>query len=136
MNNGLEHPGVLDAMAHDTAEDRVILAMYAWHPWEGNEQQLFQLQEKLNAYLSFLLDGEMTEAFPQLSGKPVEIQLRTRFEPDARAADLMRRMREQLAFQKVDFVFVLTDEPEQARGQCGGSCGCHDHHDHDHDHEH
>jgi hypothetical protein len=132
MKNGLENPGVLDAFAHDTREDRIVLAMYESRPWEGDEMQLFQLQEKLNAYLSFVLDGEMTEAFPHLAGKPTEIQLRTRFEPDPSAWDLIRRITEQLSFQDIKFDVILTDEDFESQdsggGCCGGggsSCGCH-----------
>ena len=78
---GLEHPGVLDAFAHDTKKDIVVLAMYETRPWTGGDQQIFQLQEKLNAYASFLLDGEYAEAYKEFAGKPVQIQLRTRHEP-------------------------------------------------------
>ena len=128
--NGLEHPGVLDAFAHDTREDKLVLAMYEKRPWEGDERQLFQLQEKLNAYLSFVLDGEMADAFPHLAGKPLEIQLRSVHEPDPRAWDLIRRIREQLGFQQIVFEVVqITDAevPGDAGGCCGdqgGGCGC------------
>jgi hypothetical protein len=128
--NGLEHPGVLDAFAHDTREDKLVLAMYERRPWLGEDLQLFQLQEKLNAYLSFALDGEMAEAFPHLVGKPLEIQLRTVHEPDPRAWDLIRRIREQLGFQQIKFEVVLISDAEigpENGGCCGGhsgGCGC------------
>ncbi|GAB4177992.1 MAG: hypothetical protein Fur0032_18330 [Terrimicrobiaceae bacterium] len=118
--NGLENPAVLDAMAHDGREDKVILAMYEHREWDGGEAQLFQLQEKLNAYLSFLLDGEFDESFPQLVGKKVEIQLRTSYEPDEAAWDLIRRIREQLAFQSIAFEVIDVGES----GGCGHGCGC------------
>jgi len=129
MNNGLEHPGVLDALAHDPESNRLILAMYERRPWTGGDPQLFQLQEKMNAYLSFVLDGELREAFPQFAEVPVQIQLRTVHDPDHRAADLMRRMREQLAFQQIEFeVFQVTEEEgvgQEGGGHCGhGGCGC------------
>jgi hypothetical protein len=134
--NGLEHPGVLDAFAHDTREDKLVLAMYETRPWQGEDAQLMQLQEKLNAYLSFALDGELAEAFPQFVGKPLEIQLRTTHEPDPRAWDLIRRIREQLGFQSIAFDVVQISEaeiPQESSGCCGGSgggqggghgCGC------------
>jgi hypothetical protein len=128
--NGLENPGVLDAFAHDTREDKLVLAMYETRFWQGEDRQLLQLQEKLNAYLSFVLDGEMADAFPQLVGKPLEIQLRTVYEPDARAWDLIRRIREQLGFQRIKFdVIQISDAeiPQDNGGCCGGNsggCGC------------
>ncbi len=120
--NGLENPGVLDAFAHDTRADKLVLAMYESRPWAGEESQLFQLQEKLNAYVSFVLDGELKEAFPHLVGKPVEIQLRTVHEPDARALDLIARIREQLALQLIAFEIVRIDEDKDGGGTQG--CGC------------
>ncbi len=124
--NGLENPGVLDAFAHDTRTDKLVLAMYENRPWHGEEPQLLQLQEKLNAYLSFVLDGEMKEAFPQFAEKPVEIQLRTLHEPEDKASDLIRRIREQLAFQEIGFevIHMTEDEQPQGGGGCGSGCGC------------
>lgn len=124
--SGLENPGVLDAFAHNTAEDKLVMAMYENRPWFGEEKQLLQLEEKLNAYLSFVLDGEMTQAFPHLAGKPLEIQLRTVHEPDPGAAALLQRITEQLALQQIQFAVYQIDEAETRQG--GGSCGsggCH-----------
>lgn len=118
--SGLENPGVLDAFAHDTRTDQLVLAMYEKRPWLGEGAQLLQLQEKLNAYLSFILDGEMLDAFPQFEGKPVVIQLRTVHEPDEKGSDLIRRVREQLAFQKIAFEVIRISEEEG----CGPGCGC------------
>jgi hypothetical protein len=121
---GLENPGVLDAFAHDTRADKLILAMYEVRPWSGEDSQLFQLQEKLNAYLSFVLDGELREAFPDLAAKRVEIQLRSIHEPDARALEFIGRVREQLALQQITFEVLRIDEPPE--NDCG-STGCHCH---------
>jgi hypothetical protein len=121
--NGLEHPGVLDALAHDARTDKVVLAMYEVRPWTGEELQLFQLQEKLNAYVSFILDGELQESFPDLANKAVEIQLRTLHDPDARAVEFIGRAREQLALQQMTFEIVRLD---RAEGDCGlTGCDCH-----------
>jgi hypothetical protein len=121
--NGLEHPGVLDALAHDTGADKVVLAMYEARPWTGEQFQLFQLQEKLNAYVSFILDGELQESFPDLAAKSVEIQLRTVHDPDARALEFITRVREQLALQQIAFEIVRLQETE---GDCGlTGCDCH-----------
>jgi len=108
--NGIEHPAVLDALAHDANTGKVLMAMYETRPWEGEEKQLQQLEEKLNAYLSFALDGEMTEAFPHLSGCPLEIQLRTLHEPDEKAWGLIRRIREQLSFQDIAFEVIQVEK--------------------------
>ena len=109
---GLEHPGVLDAMAYDTRSGTLVLAMYESRPWSGGEAQLFQLQEKLNAYLSFALDGELQEAYPDLAGRKISIQLRTLHEPDETVAAFASSVRGQLAFQDIEFEIVQV-EPGQ-----------------------
>ncbi len=89
-------------------------------PWTGEELQLFQLQEKLNAYLSFILDGELQESFPDLAAKSVGIQLRTAHDPDAKALEFISRVREQLALQQITFEIVRLHE-----GDCGFTgCDC------------
>jgi hypothetical protein len=69
----------------------------------------------------------MLDAFPHLGGKKTEIQLRTRFDPDPSAWDLIRRIREQLSFQDITFEVIQTDEDfdQGSTGSCGSGCGCH-----------
>lgn len=117
----VEQPGVLDAFAFDTRRKVLILAMYETRPWEGEEKQLFQLQEKLNAYASFVLDGELEDSFPEYAGKAVELQLRTRHEPDEKAWGLIRQVKDQLELQKIQFEVIQI----AASDSCGEGCGCH-----------
>lgn len=122
---GIAHPAVLDAFAHDKRRDLLVLAMYETRPWTGGEDQLLQLQEKLNAYASFILDGEMAEAFPQFLGKPVEIQLRTCHQPDPLALGLLQQAKEQLALQQIDLDTILISiEEELPAASTTSACGC------------
>ena len=121
---GVAHPGVLDAFAYDGRRDTLVLAMYETREWTGGEPQLFQLQEKLNAYASFILDGEMTESFPQYADRPVEIQLRTKHEPDGVALRLLASAREQLALQQIRLEVILVDGADEHDCGCGHG-GCH-----------
>jgi hypothetical protein len=120
--NGLENAGILDAIAHDPCSDKVLLAMYEARTWLDGQEQLFQLQEKLNAYVSFVLDGEMHEAYPALAGKSVEIQLRTVYEPSERALEFIGLAREQLDLQGIGFEVVRIDQTNAGCGEPG--CGC------------
>jgi hypothetical protein len=122
--NGLENPGVLDALAHDARADKLVLAICETRPWLGEETQLFQLQEKLNAYLSFVLDGELNDAYPEFAGKAVEIQLRTVHELDEKALAFIRLVREQLALQRIAFEIVRIDAMKSERtGSVAASVG-------------
>jgi hypothetical protein len=116
--NGLENPGVLDALAHDARTDKLVLAIYETRPWLSKETQLFQLQEKLNAYLSFVLDGELNDSYPEFARKAVEIQLRTVHELDEKALAFVRLVREQIALQGIALEIV---QIEATKGERTGS---------------
>jgi hypothetical protein len=115
---------VLDAFAYDSRRDLLVLAMYETRPWGKEDQQILQLQEKLNAYASFILDGEMAESFPQYAGKTVEIQLRTRHLPDPLALGLLQQAREQFALQQIQLETIQIDPAEEVLPDATGSCGC------------
>jgi hypothetical protein len=124
---GLEHPAVLDAFAHDKRRDTLVLAMYETRPWTGEEAHILQLQEKLNAYASFILDGEMAESFPQFVGKPVEIQLRTRHQPDPVTLGFLNQAKDQLSLQQITIETIRIDSAEEfepAPAASSHSCGC------------
>jgi hypothetical protein len=72
-------------------------------PWDGSDEQLFQLQEKLNAYLSFALDGEMAEAYPHFAGKPLRLRLDCHAPPDTRTQEMLDAVSRQIAFQEIRF---------------------------------
>jgi hypothetical protein len=116
---GIEHPGVIDLLTHDAASGRVELVMFEPRPWRGGEAQLFQLQEKLNAYLSFALDGEMAEAYPHLADVPLCVVLRCFEAPPPEAVGFLAQVREQIALQGIDLEVRYARE-----GGCGEGCGC------------
>ena len=116
---GVAQPEVIDFLAHDTKSDEVLLVMYELRPWDDSDLQLFQLQEKFNAYVSFLLDGEMAEAHPELAGKNARIELRCAEMPDGRALDLLNVIHDQLALQEIRVEVIV------GNADCGAGCTCH-----------
>jgi Family of unknown function (DUF6572) len=118
---GVGQAGVIDFFAHDTKTDEVLLVMFESRPWDDSGQQLFQLQEKFNAYVSFLLDGELAEAHPELAGKNSRIELRCAEMPEGRALDLLNAIHDQLAVQEIRVDVIVEDRS----GSCGSRCSCH-----------
>ena len=100
-SGGIEQTAVIDFFAHDTKTDEVLLVMFESRPWDDSDLQLFQLQEKFNAYVSFLLDGELADAHPELAGKQGRIELRCAEMPEGRALDLLNAIHDQLALQEI-----------------------------------
>jgi len=117
---GIEQAGVIDFFAHDPKTDEVLLVMFEPRPWDGSGLQLFQLQEKFNAYVSFLLDGELSEAHPELAGKNMRIELRCAALPEGTALDLLNAIHDQLALQEIRVEVIVEDRG----GNCESGCGC------------
>jgi hypothetical protein len=118
---GVEFAGVIDLLTHESHSDRVQLVMFEPRPWDGGEEQLFQLQEKLNAYLSFMLDGEMTGAYPELANKPLSVVLRCLEMPSSEAVEFLAKVREQIALQGIELEVSYARE---SSGGCGAGCEC------------
>jgi len=117
---GLANPAVIDLFAHDQKSDEVLLVMKEERPWDGAELRLHELQEKFNAYVSFLLDGEMVAAHPELAGKKARIELHCAAMPDEQALELLGLIHEQLQLQEIAMEVVVAEA-----GGRGGECTCH-----------
>jgi hypothetical protein len=116
---GVANPAVIDLFGVDGKTGEVVLAMNESRPWDGSDDRLHQVQEKFNAYVSFLIDGEMTAAHPELAGKPARIEMRCDRMPDERALELLNLIHDQLALQEIKMEVIV------AQKGCGEGCGCH-----------
>jgi hypothetical protein len=112
-----DRTAIVDVIAEDKRTGEVVLVMNEPNEWDGSDEQLLALQERFNAYVSFLLDGEMAETHPELAGKPARIELRCAHMPDARALELLGLIHDQLAFQAIKLEVVVTDGPSSSRGR-------------------
>ena len=99
--------GVIDLIAHDAKTDEVLLVMNESNLSDGSDARLLELQDRFNAYASFLLDGEFAEAHPELVGKRARIEVRCAQMPDPRALDLLALIHDQLAFQEIEMEVVV-----------------------------
>jgi hypothetical protein len=116
---GMANPAVIDLFALDEKTGDVLLVMNETRPWEGSDFQLHQVQEKFNAYVSFLLDGEMQTEHPELAGRRARIELHCVGIPDARAIELLGLIHDQLALQEIGMEVVVAEA-----GGCGAGCAC------------
>ncbi len=117
---GIANPAVIDLFAFDQKADQVLLVMKEQRPWEDSDLRLHELQEKFNAYVSFLLDGEMQSEHPELIGKRARIELHCREVPEERALELLHLIHEQLALQEIGMEVVVAE----SNARCGEGCDC------------
>jgi Family of unknown function (DUF6572) len=100
---------VIDVIAQDSNTGEVVLVMNEPEPWDDSDERLLALQERFNAYVSFLLDGEMAETNPDLAGRPARIELRCGHMPDPHALELLGMIHDQLAFQEIKMEVVVAE---------------------------
>jgi hypothetical protein len=74
-DTGVQNPMVIDLITLEKASDTVILVMTERRPWGVPATQFKQIEEKLNRYMGYVLDGFLAEQYPQYVGKPVRIRL-------------------------------------------------------------
>jgi hypothetical protein len=115
---GVANPAVIDLFGIDQNTGEVLLAMNEPRPWDASDERLHELQEKFNAYVSFLLDGEMIAAHPELAGKAARIELRCAHLPDERALGLLNLIHDQIALQDIKMEVVVRQQG------CGDACTC------------
>src|SRR5437899_10488254 len=100
--------GMIDVIAQDTKTGEVVLRMDELDPWDGSDERLLALQERFNAYVSFLLDGEMASEHPELVGKPARIELRCAQMPNTRALAFPGMIHDRLAYREIKLQIVPT----------------------------
>jgi len=108
---------VIDLIAQASKTGEVVLVMKEPNEWDGSDEQLLALQERFNAYVSFLLDGEMATDHPELAGKPARIELRCAHLPDTRALEFLGLIHDQLAFQDIKLEVVVNSDESMTKSE-------------------
>jgi hypothetical protein len=91
----VEDPNVIDFIAYDE-NGTVVLIMVEGRHWDGSDARVFELQEKIKTYVSFVADGQLIEQHPDLRGKPVRLELRCVSPPDPKTAGFLRMAGQEL----------------------------------------
>lgn len=130
MKTGVENVGVIDVIAEDRKSGEVVLMMNEPREWVNSPERYFQLQEKVNTYVSFILDGEMAEHYSHLMDKPKVLQLNAAFQPDPETMRFLQLVKDQMRKEKIDVrvrIGPLGEAPEPShccQGSGHGGNGC------------
>ena len=94
---GVENPRVIDLVTENPETGEVVLLMLEARPWADEEvqrnDQLKQIEDKFNAYLSYVLGGWLAKDYPQYADKKVSIQLDCASPPQAEQQAFLSAMR-------------------------------------------
>ena len=89
---GVENPNILDLVTPDPNAKRVFLVMVEKRGW-GSMVQLRQLEEKINRYLGYALDGFLAEQYPQYREHQAVLRLDCAEKPYGDAAAFLEEAR-------------------------------------------
>lgn len=109
--NGVHDPNVIDLVSRRPAGE-MVLVMIEHRPWDGTDQRLGELQDKVNAYLSYALDGQMQRDFPGSSARGLVLHLDCVNPPDETVRALLGPLREALQPLGVDFEVQVLGEKD------------------------
>lgn len=107
---GVDNSQVVDLVAK-APDGSLLLVMVEHRPWDGSDERLQQLQDKVNAYLAFALDGELEREFPSHTAAGLTLLLRCIEPPDALVRGLVTPLRKALEPLGLRFEVQVEGEP-------------------------
>jgi hypothetical protein len=100
---GVHNPKVVDLIRLDPERGEVMLLMLEQRVWGSAPEQLRQLEEKFNRYLSFVLDGFLVAQFPQYENLPVCLRLDCAMAPGDEERRMLASMKSFAASHEIRF---------------------------------
>jgi hypothetical protein len=106
--NGIQHPQVIDLVTQ-TEDGTYILILVEAEPLDRSHALL--LQDKLNNYLGFALDGQLERSYPSAKGQAVRIRIDLYAEPDGFIFEFLRRFRAVSLNDAIDVELTINQRP-------------------------
>jgi hypothetical protein len=101
---GVQNPAIVDLIDADPTSDLVVLVMIERRPWGADPRQFQQIEEKINRYLGYALDGHLAEHYPAYRGKRIQIRLDCAEAPRGDAIRFVGAAEHAMSVHGVDFV--------------------------------
>jgi len=108
---GVENAMLLDLISVDPATDKVVLTMIERRTWGAEARQFQQIEEKINRYLGYVLDGFLAEQHPAYEGKRVQIRLQCAEEPHGEAVRFIAAATQAVQAEGIEFVVAVAAPP-------------------------
>ena len=105
--SGVQNSRVIDLITLDKASDTVVLVMTERRPWGAADEQLTQIEEKVNRYMGYVLDGFLGEHYPQYLGKSVLIRLDCAEPPHGEAVRFVEAMTDAIEGHGIHFAMAV-----------------------------
>ena len=66
---GVQNPAIVDLIELDASSGQVALVMIERRGWDSGTEQFRQIEEKINRYMGYVLDGHLATHYPQYRGQ-------------------------------------------------------------------
>ncbi len=113
---GVENPMVLDLITTDPDSGDVVLVMVERRAWGAHPQQLKQIEEKINRYMAYALDGFLAEHHPQYVGRRVRLRLDCAEAPAGEIEHFVAAAQHAAREHGLDFLVRIAPAPAPAAG--------------------
>jgi hypothetical protein len=100
---GVENPMLMDLITTDVASGRVVLVMVERRAWGASPRQFAQIEEKINRYLGYVLDGFLAQQYPRYAGREVAIRLDCAEAPSGQAERFVAAAAHAIRAQGLEF---------------------------------
>lgn len=101
---GVQNPMIVDLITADPASGDVVLVMIERRAWGGHPLQFKQIEEKINRYLAYVLDGFLVQQHPKYQGKRVAIRLDCAQAPQGESLAFVNAAAHAVGGEGLDFV--------------------------------
>jgi hypothetical protein len=108
---GVQNPMTMDLITSDPATGKVVLAMFERRSWGASPLQFKQIEEKINRYLGYVLDGFLAEQYPKYVGRRVQIRLDCSEAPHGGAVTFVEAAKQAIENHGLEFVVNVAPPP-------------------------
>jgi hypothetical protein len=97
--------GTIDAIGIHRVSGDVVLNISDHLDWSDEASHLKALEDKVNAYLSYLESGQLIEDMPEANGRRPTIAVYQQFAPTDAAQQVLERLQSALDAHGIGFTF-------------------------------
>ncbi len=104
--SGIKDASVVDLVVK-SKEGNAILAIVEEGKITDSEEVKDLFLKKINSYIEFYQTGQMAEMYPELAGKPLDIEVNSFFETDSATIIFFEKIEKILAEKGIGFKFKI-----------------------------
>jgi hypothetical protein len=105
---GVENPKVIDLITVDAASGKLVLVMVERRAWGASPRQLQEIEEKINRYMGYVLDGFLVQHHPEHQDKAILIRLECAEAPHGVAVKFVQAAGHAVAMHGLEFEVKVT----------------------------